>query len=59
MHFEPCILNRYRINVQNETEKKFGENITDVKVICNVILFIEYRNDREPAVLTIEGIFSK
>lgn len=59
MHFEPCILNRYRINVQNETEKKFGENITDVKVICNVRLFIEYRNDREPAVLTIEGIFSK
>lgn len=35
-----------------------GENI-DVKVICNVRLFIEYRNDRELAVVTVESIFSK
>lgn len=28
----------------------------DVKVICNVRLFIEYRNDREPAIVTVEGI---
>ena len=61
MHFEPRVLSRYRIHVQNKTEKTnvSGENIIDVKVICNVRLFIEYRNDREPAVVTVEGIFSK
>ena len=55
------MLSRYRIHVQNKTEKTnlSGENIIDVKVICNVRLFIEYRNDREPAVVTVEGIFSK
>lgn len=61
MHFEPRVLSRYGIHVQNKTEKTnlSGENIIDVKVICNVRLFIEYRNDREPAIVTVEGIFSK
>lgn len=62
MHFEPRVLSRYGIHVQNKTEKTnlSGENIIDVKVICNVRLFIEYRNDREPAIVTVEGdLFSK
>lgn len=60
MHFEPRVLNRYRINVQNKTKTNLsGENITDVKGICNVRLFIEYKNDSKQVVVTFAGILSK